>query len=104
HLRHAHQRRLAVDLCRAGAALACLAIPSNSEVVGLGGLHLMNRIEDDHARSDRRLVIFELAAQGITAPDAQRCRLWCTVRRRHGKRSCHRYVSYTPLSLWERGW
>ena len=45
HPGHAHQPRLAVDLGRARAALACLAVPPHGEVVGLGGLQAMDDVE-----------------------------------------------------------
>ena len=47
--RHAHQARHAVDLGRARAALAGLAVPAHGEVVGLLGLDLVDGVEHDHA-------------------------------------------------------
>ena len=47
--RHAHQPRLAVDLRRARAALAGLAVPAHREVGRLLGLDLVHGVEHDHA-------------------------------------------------------
>ena len=47
--RHAHQPRLAVDLRRARAALAGLAVPAHGQVRRLLGLDLVHGVEHDHA-------------------------------------------------------
>ena len=72
---HAHELRFAVDLGRAGTALAGLAVPAAGQVVGLGGLDLVDGIEDDHAFGDLRLVIDHFAAGRVSAPDGERRRL-----------------------------
>ena len=54
HPGHAHEARLAVDLRAARAALARLAVPAASEIVGLGGLDPVNEVEHHHALAGRR--------------------------------------------------
>ena len=73
--RHAHQRGHAVDLGRARAALAGLAVPAHGEVVGLLGLDLVHGVEHHHALGDLGLVVLELAACRVAAPDAKRRRV-----------------------------
>jgi hypothetical protein len=46
--RHAHELRRAVDLRRAGAALAGLAVPAHGQVVGGLGLDLVHGVEHHH--------------------------------------------------------
>ena len=59
--RHAHQPRLAVDLRRAGAALARLAVPAASEVAGLRRLDAVDRVEHDHPGDDLGGVVAKCA-------------------------------------------
>src|SRR5207237_9260782 len=68
---HAHQAREAVDLRRAGAALAGLAVPAHGEVVGLLGLDAVDGVEDDHALRDFGRVVAEGAALAVAAPDGE---------------------------------
>ena len=70
--RHAHQPRLAVDLRRAGAALAGLAVPAHREIVGLLGLDAVHRVEHDHAFADLGRVVAERPLLPIAAPDSER--------------------------------
>ena len=67
---HAQQPRPAVDLGRAGAALAGLAVPAHGEVAGLGGLQPVDGVEHDLALGDLDGVVLELAALVVAAPDA----------------------------------
>ena len=52
HARHAHQPGHAVDLRRARAAFARLAVPAHGQVRGLLGLDVVHRVEHDHAGAD----------------------------------------------------
>ena len=72
HARHARELRLAVDLHRARAALAGLAVPAQREIVRLVALDPVQHVEHDHARVDVDLERLELAASGIAAPDFER--------------------------------
>ena len=73
--RHAHQPRMAVDFGRARSALASFAVPSHGQIVGLIGLNLMDRVEDDHAFGYGRRVVFKAPALSIAAPDSKCCRV-----------------------------
>ena len=53
HPRHAHQARQAVDLGRARAALARLAVPPAGQVGGRSGLDPVEDVEDDLALRPR---------------------------------------------------
>ena len=68
HTRHAEQPRTTVDLCTAGTALACLAVPTNREVGRLRGLQAMDHIEDNLTLVDLDVVVPEVATLGIAAP------------------------------------
>src|SRR5262249_18132493 len=70
--RHAGQAappRLAVDPHRTRAALAGLAVPPHGEVGGLGRLKTVDHIQDYLAVVDLDLVVLELAAGVVAAPD-----------------------------------
>ena len=67
--RHAHEARLAVDLRRARAALARLAVPADGQVVGLVGLDAVHGVEHDHALADLGRVV--AAARRRPAPRAR---------------------------------
>src|SRR5678815_185614 len=69
--RHAGQARPAVDLGRARAALAGLAVPAQRQVGRRLGLDLVQGVEHDHALRDLGLVVAELAAPCVAAPDAE---------------------------------
>src|SRR5262249_55033757 len=71
HAGHAHETGQAVDLGRAGAALARLAVPPDREVVGLLGLDLVDHVEDVHAGRRLGPVLDVLALAAGAAPDAQ---------------------------------
>src|SRR5262249_42736047 len=71
HAGHAAQPRLAVDLHRTGAALAGLAVPPHGEVGGLGRLETVDHIQDYLAVVDLDLVVLELAAGVVAAPDPE---------------------------------
>src|SRR5262249_61871187 len=73
--RHAHEPRRAVDLRRAGAALARLAVPARGEVGRRLRLDLVDRVEDDHAGRDLGGVVLEAALAALAAPDAESCHL-----------------------------
>src|SRR6185437_14506323 len=68
---HAHQPRGAIDLGRAGAALAGLAVPAHGQIGGLGGLDLVDDVEHDHAFLDFGAVLDEAATVALAAPDAE---------------------------------
>src|SRR2546426_9168284 len=72
HAGHAHQAGLAVHLGAARPALAGLAVPPASEVLGLGRLDPVDHVEDDHAFFGLDAVILEGAAPGVTAKHAHR--------------------------------
>src|SRR5260370_864353 len=63
--------RLAVDLGRAGAALARLAVPAAGQVGRLGRLDLVDAVEHHHALADVDGVFLEVAAVVVAAPDAK---------------------------------
>src|SRR5262249_11013424 len=71
HARQAHEPRPAVDLGRARAALAGLAVPAAGEVAGLRRLDLVDTVEHDHAFAVLDGVVLELAAVFLAAPDAK---------------------------------
>src|SRR5687767_10503530 len=62
---------MAIDLGRAGAALAGLAVPAQRQVGSLLALNLHRGIEHHHPFRDFGLVIFELAAVGVPAPNSK---------------------------------
>src|SRR5690606_36283471 len=70
--RHAHQLRLAVDLGRARAAAARLAVPADGHVVRLVRLDLPHGIEHDVARLDLDVVVAERPTIGVAAPYLER--------------------------------
>src|SRR5690606_34495853 len=65
------QPRLAVDLHRAGAALAGLAVPAAGQVRSLGRLQPVDHVEDDLALVDLNLVVGEFTAVGVASPDPE---------------------------------
>src|SRR5262249_25626871 len=69
HPGHAGQPRLAVDLHRARAALACLAVPADGEVARLSGLQPVQDVEDDLALVGLDLVVDQIARAGVATPD-----------------------------------
>src|SRR5205823_5254884 len=71
HARHARQLRLAVDLHRARAALAGLAVPAQREIVGLRRLDAMQDVEHDHAGLDLDFEALEVTARGVATPDLE---------------------------------
>jgi hypothetical protein len=68
HARHAHQPRPAVDLRRAGTALARLAVPAHGEVGRLGGLEAVDDVEHHLALVDLDLEVLQAAAAHVPAP------------------------------------
>src|SRR5579884_1292966 len=68
HARHAHEARLAVDLGRARATFARLAVPATGQVVGLRGLDLVYRVEHHHPLGDLALVRPKLSPGRIASP------------------------------------
>ncbi len=71
HPRHAAQARHAVDLHRAGAALAGLAVPTDGQVGRLRGLQPVQHVEDDLALVDLDLVVLQGAGARVAAPDPE---------------------------------
>src|SRR5690606_33359615 len=63
--------RLTVDLHRAGAALAGLAVPPAGQIRRLGGLQPVDDVEDDLAVVHLHLVVPQLTVLGVTAPDLE---------------------------------
>src|SRR6185369_16015029 len=61
-----------VDLGRARAALARLAVPARRQIAGRLRLDLMDGVEDDHALGHLGLVVDELALLTRAAPNAKR--------------------------------
>ena len=76
HPGHAHKGGLAVDLGRARAALAGLAVPAAGQVGGVDGLDAVDDVEDDLALLGRQLVGLEIAA--VASSPAPRRRDRCT--------------------------
>ena len=73
--RHAHELWHAIDFRRAGPALARFAIPAAREVVRLPGLDVVDGIEHDHALGNLRLIVHEVSAIGVAAPDLEDLRI-----------------------------
>src|SRR5258708_935 len=71
HPGHAHQPGHAVDLRRAGPALAGLAVPPQRQVGGLGGLEAVQDVEDDLALVHLDRVVGQLALALVAAPDLE---------------------------------
>ncbi len=71
---HAHELGLPIDLCRARAALARLAIPAHREIVCLLRLDLMHGVENDHAFIRLGDVVVQRAAAVRTAPQPEAAR------------------------------
>ncbi len=63
--------RTAVDFRGARAALPCFAIPADSKVGGEVSLNVMERVENDHARSDWDAVVNGLPAARVATKNAQ---------------------------------
>jgi hypothetical protein len=95
--RHAHQPRPTVDLGRAGAALAGLAVPADREIAGLRGLQLVDGVEDDLALLDRDGEVLQLPTVGVAAPHPHRQVV------AHGACSNQPCVSTSALGLDELG-
>src|ERR1700729_673996 len=72
HAGHAGQPRAAVDLHRAGAALAGLAVPPDGQIARLGGLQPVQHVENDLALVGLDLVVGQLSLPGVAAPDLER--------------------------------
>src|SRR5262249_39195233 len=68
---HARGPGPAVDLCRARATLAGLAVPAAREVGRLLGLYAVDRVEDDHALGDLGPIVLQGAAARVAAPDSE---------------------------------
>src|SRR6202042_1787244 len=61
----------AVDLHRAGAAFAGLAVPAHGQVTGLGRLQPVQDIQDDLALVGLDLVVGQLALPAVAPPDPE---------------------------------
>src|SRR5699024_3859243 len=61
----------AVDLHRAGAALAGLAVPPAGQVGRLGGLQPVDDVEDDLALVHLDLEVAQVTAARVAAPDTE---------------------------------
>ncbi len=97
HPRHAHQPRIAVDLGRARAALAGLAVPPHRQVRRLLRLDLVDDVEHHHAVRDLRLEGLERAvagAVGMRPPDLE-CRLVTGMVRHYWRCSSKRPTTRT---------
>src|SRR5215218_4307698 len=68
---HAQQPGPAVDLGRAGAALAGLAVPADGQVAGLGRLDAVDGVQHDLAVLTGHGVVAQLAAGRVAAPQAE---------------------------------
>src|SRR6185503_15349251 len=68
---HAGELGLAVDLHRAAAAFAGLAVPAAGEIRRDLCLGLEDEVEDDHPRAGLDLVLREAPARRVAAPDLQ---------------------------------
>ncbi len=68
---HAEQPRAAVDLGRAGAALAGLAVPAHGQVAGLGRLDAVDGVQHDLAVLAGHGVVAQLAAVAVAAPQTE---------------------------------
>ena len=71
--RHAHELRHAVDFGRARAAFARFAVPAHGQIVGLFGLDMVDGVQHHHAFGDFGVVIAELAAGLVAAPNLESC-------------------------------
>src|SRR5258708_2859448 len=69
--RHAHQTWKAVDLRRARAALARLAVPAHGQIPGLFRLDAVEGVEHRHALRHLGGVVAEGAAPCVAAPDGE---------------------------------
>src|SRR5215213_373332 len=68
---HAQQPGAAVDLGRAGAALAGLAVPAHGQVAGLGRLDAVDGVQHHLAVLAGHGVVAQVPAAGVAAPQAQ---------------------------------
>src|SRR4029434_10161881 len=68
---HAQQPGAAVDLGRAGAALAGLAVPAHGQVAGLGRLDTVDGVQHDLAVLAGHGVVAQLAAGLVAAPQPE---------------------------------
>src|SRR5215217_297004 len=68
---HAEQAGAAVDLGRAGAALAGLAVPAHGQVAGLGGLDAVDGVQHHLAVLAGHGVVAQLAAGLVAAPQPE---------------------------------
>src|SRR5690606_3459061 len=71
HPRHARQPGQAVDLHRAGAALARLAVPAAGQIGGLGGLDPVDDVEDHLTLVHLDLEVLQVAAGLVAPPDPE---------------------------------
>jgi hypothetical protein len=88
HTCFAGEARATVHFGRAGATFGRFAIPAYGEIGRLMGLDGMERIENDHAGSERDFVIDGLAAGFVTAEDAKYCvgHVFSLIRNRRARR------------------
>src|SRR4029453_3376198 len=68
---HAQQARAAVDLGRAGAALAGLAVPAHGQVAGLGGLDAVDGVQHHLTVLAGHGVVAQLPAGLVAAPQPE---------------------------------
>src|SRR6202012_74744 len=73
HPRHAGQPRPAVDLHRARAALAGLAVPADGQVARLGRLQPVQDVQHDLALIHLDLVVGQVARARVAPPDLEVC-------------------------------
>jgi hypothetical protein len=70
HARFTGEAGTAVDFGGTGAAFGGFAIPANGEIGRLMGLDGMERVENNHAGSERDFIVDGLAAGIVAAEDA----------------------------------
>jgi len=73
HTRFTSEAWTAVDFGGAGATFGGFAIPADGEIGRLMRLDRVERVENDHAGSERNFVIDGLAAGFVAAEDAKDC-------------------------------
>jgi len=73
HARFAGQARTPVDFGGTRTALAGFAVPANGEIGSEVPLNVMERVEHNHAGSDRDAIIDGLPAARIAAENAESC-------------------------------
>src|SRR5215813_1294547 len=72
HSRFAGEARAAVDFGGAGATFGGFAVPADGEIGRLMGLDGVERVENDHAGSERDSVVDGLATVFVAAKDAKK--------------------------------